>query len=114
MAFTRSKYESDFNGIINVEMSEEESAVAGTEPTAAAVSPLTAYVSGSRKRNGIHVRGAVLKRTITDGTDSCSVSSFIALRSVADATDAQYQPGQTVTVGGMAWTISSLRKELQK
>lgn len=113
MGISRTKYESDFNGIIFVEMSDEELVVAGTEPTGAAVSQLTAYASGSRKRNGIHARGVVLKREITDGTDTCSVSNFLVVRSPSDFGTAAYALGATVQIAGVDWEVSKQRPETQ-
>lgn len=111
MGFQRTKYEAGF-GIIFVELSDEEVAVAGTEPTAAADANLTAYASGSRRRNGVHTRGALLTREITDGTDTATLTKFLTLRSAADLTASAYQVGQTVTIGTTAWTVSRLRDEL--
>lgn len=110
MGFQRTKYEAEF-GICFVELSAEETAVAGTEPTPAADTKLTAYASGSRRRNGVHTRGVLLTREITDGTDSATITKFLTLRSAADATAAAYQEGAVVTIGTTAWTVSRFRKE---
>lgn len=112
MRFLRTKYESDSVGIINVELSEDESAVAGTEPGGAAVSKMTAYASGSRRRNGIHTRGVLLSREVTDATGTATLSKFLTLRSASDLADTAYALGATVTIGGVAWTVSRQRDEV--
>lgn len=110
MGFTRSKYEAGF-GIVFVELSDEEAAVAGTEPTAAADANITAYASGSRRRNGVHTRGVLLSREITDPTGTATVTKFLTLRSAADEQAPAYQPNATVTIGGVDWTVSRFREE---
>lgn len=66
---------------------------------------LHAFNGASRRRFGIHARGATLRRVIGDGEASRVVRSFLPYGTQA-ALDS-LAINSTVTIGGNTWTVAS-------
>lgn len=111
MAFTTTKYESD-DGIIHpIRIDSERVAAAGTAPTGAISSNAYAKISKTNREFGIRPRGVRLVRTLGTAPLTFKRYSFIpVLTSTAFDTDA-YDPGATLTVDGVQWTIAGRVQE---
>lgn len=105
MSFVNLKYQTASGLIVLARMSTEEAAVAGTEPTGDTDLDVTAYVSGSRRRHGVHTRGVTLTRTVGTAPDTFNKRTFLA-QLTQTAQDA-LSVGDSVTIGGTAWTVSA-------
>lgn len=92
-------------------LSSAYAAVAGTEPAAAAGSPIYAKVSKSKREFGLRPRGARLARTVGSGDAAFQKYTFLPLRSITDAASATYAVGATITIDTVAWTVISLEAE---
>lgn len=104
MAFQDRAYDTDqgFTAIVRQSTAEATaSGAAGGDIDAS----FHVYSSGSRRRFGIHARGARLSRVVGTAPNQFTKTSFLAYPTVA-AYDAA-NVGETVTIGGTTWTIAS-------
>ena len=112
MPLARLRYESDGGDVLFVEVQANRTAAIGEEPSATATSQQTAYVSVSRRRNGIHARGLILSRVRGTAPDQFTSTTFIPLLTQAAAALEANQPGQSKTIDGTMFTIRSAVPEV--
>lgn len=106
-AFVSTKYESDSGLIHPLRLTPEYAAVAGTEPTAAANSDISAQISKNGRAYGIKPRGVTCARTIGTAPDTFVKYTFVPLRSIDNYNSPTYAKGETITIDSVVWTIVS-------
>lgn len=107
MAYVRTKYEAENGQIHPLRLSAPYAASAGTEPGTPTTSSIPAKVSKGNREFGLRPRGVRLARTVGTGANAFTKSSFLPLRSKADASSSLYADNADVTVGGIVWTVVS-------
>jgi len=116
MAFTTRKYETDEGAIINLRMSEEYAAVAAnTEPAGAVTLSIYAKKSKTNREFGLRPRGVRIavtgEVTVGDSTRNVKVFAFLPILTPTVFDSNAFDPGQTVAIDGVTWTVQSRVQE---
>lgn len=106
MAFTNSKYESDDGVIHPIRMDSDRIAAAGTAPTGAITSNAYAKISKTNREFGIRPRGVRLVRTLGTAPLTFKRYTFLPVLTATAWDGDGFDPGATVTVDGVAWTVA--------
>jgi hypothetical protein len=107
MAFVKTKYEADSGSIHPIKLTTDYASQAGTPPSGAVDSNISAKVTKASSEYGLRPRGVRIARTITDGTSTCSLFGFLAVLTESAWNGAAYSPGATITIGSTAWTVTT-------
>lgn len=110
-AQVKTKYQANDSNIYALSLSPDYAAVAGTEPTGDTSSRVKAKVSKTKREYGVRPRGVTLSRIIGTAPDTFVKYTFLPLRSSADASNAAYANGATITIGDIDWTVVSFQNE---
>lgn len=108
--FSVSKYLSDKGGIHPIRIQPEGSPANGTPPAGAVDEDISAKVGGSRRTYGLHARGVRLVRSIGTGDDQANRYNFYPV--LTPTHFATLNRGGTLTIDGVAWTISGKVNEV--
>lgn len=105
--YVKSKYEADNGTIHPIRLSSTAAAQAGTEPGGAVSSNIPAKVSKGNREFGLRPRGVRLYRSVGTAPNLFNKYKFLPLRSIADATDADYAPEAVVAIDGVSWKVAA-------
>lgn len=107
MAFTTTKYESDDGVIHPIRLSSDRVASAGTAPTEPVSSNAYAKISKSNREFGIRPRGVRLVRTLGTAPNTFKKYSFLPVLTAETWDGAEFDPGATITINTVAWTVAA-------
>lgn len=113
-AQTRTKYESDGGLVHPIRMSPEKAALAGTAPTGAVDSSVSAMISKGNSEFGIRPRGVTLSYTVGTGATAYSKSVFLPVLTETAYDSAAFAIDATITYKGIACKVSAKVAERSK
>lgn len=108
------KYQADDDTIHPIRLSTVDYAAAGTPPSGAISSSISAEVSSSRRTLGLHPRYVLLSRTRGTAPDTFSVYKRLVVLTSTAFNSTAFAKNATVTVDGVSWTVSDRTPEKQK
>lgn len=110
-ARTNTKYESDEGTIHPISLTANFATAAGTPPAGAVNSSIKAKVTKSNREAGLRPRGVRLFRTLGTAPDTFKRYAFLPVLTAAGLASATFAPGATITIGTVAWTVSTRVQE---
>jgi len=103
---TTVKYESDAGTIHPLRLDSTRVSAAGTAPTGAQDSDVSAKVSKSTREAGLKPRGVRLVRTIGTAPNQFKRYTFLPVLTQTALDGAGFNVGATITIDGVAWTVA--------
>ena len=101
------KYETNNGTIIQLRLDKPTGAQAGTAPEGAIDLGIHGIVSGNRPREfGVHPRGVRLRRERGVAPNLFSVYKFLPVLTAEALETAAFTEGATITISGIAWTVT--------
>lgn len=100
------KYEDEDGGIHPIRLASTHSSVAGTPPTGAVDSNISAKVSKSSRSYGLRPRGVRLSRIVGTAPDQFKRYTFLPVLTPTALAGSGFNVGSTITIDGVAWTVA--------
>lgn len=110
--FINTRYDTDAGFTVKAKVDTASVVFAGTAPTSAIDIATSAIISRSKRTAGIHGRHAILSREIGTAPNQFTKYKRVLLLTPARATAVQALIGTTVEIGGVTWTIQSVKNEV--
>lgn len=99
------KYEDNDTAIHPIRLNSTHASVAGTAPTGAIDSNISAKVSKSARSYGLRPRGVRLSRLVGTAPDQFKRYAFLPVLTQAAFGTAAFNVGATITIDSVAWTV---------
>jgi hypothetical protein len=100
------KYEDEDGNIHPIRLNSTHSAVAGTPPSGAVDSDISAKVSKSSRAYGLRPRGVRLSRIVGTSPDQFKRYSFLPVLTPTALAGSGFNIGSTITIDSVAWTVA--------
>lgn len=100
------KYEDEDGGIHPIRLDTTRTGVAGTPPSGAVDSSISAKVSKSSRSYGLRPRGVRLSRILGTAPNQFKRYTFLPVLTPTALAGAGFATGSTITIDGTAWTVA--------